>query len=117
MVGGHDGLTPLVYHEPHCNKYYWYIIYSISFMNFYSDLMVQTAPDCISFRWWAKRIFNAIPKYIKCISSSSVVSFKSKLDYYLKNIIDLPGRLGFSNSLDSGDILQWWTPREDLASN
>ena len=56
-------------------------------------------------------------KYIRCISSCSVVSFKSKLDCYLKNIVDLPGRPGFNNSLDSGDILQWWTPREDLASN
>ena len=61
--------------------------------------------------------FNAMPKYIICISSCSVVSFKSKLDFYLENIVDLPGRSGFSNSLDSGDILQWWTPREDLASN
>ena len=65
----------------------------------------------------AVRLFNAMPKYIRCISSFSVVSFKSKLDCYLKNIIDLPGRPGFSNNLDSGDILQWWTPREDLSSN
>ena len=74
-----------------------------------------------SFRWRAIRLFNAMPKYIRCISSCSVVtmivSFKSKLDCYLKNIVDLPGRPGFSNSLDSGVILQWWTPREDLASN
>ena len=47
-----------------------------------------------SFRWRAIRLFNAIPKYIRCISSCSVVSFKSKLDCYLKNIIDLPGRPG-----------------------
>ena len=70
-----------------------------------------------SFRGRASRLFNAMPKYIRCISSCSVVSFKSKLDCYLKNIVNLPGRPGFSNSLDSGDILQWWTPREDLASN
>ena len=70
-----------------------------------------------SFRWRAIRLFDAMPKYIRCISSSSVVSFKSKLDCYLKNIFDHPGRPGFSNSLDSGDILQWLTPREDLASN
>ena len=69
------------------------------------------------FRRRAKCLFNAMPKYIRCISFCSVVSFKSKLDCYLKNIIDLPGRAGFSNSLDSGDILQWWTPREDLTSN
>ena len=70
-----------------------------------------------SFRWRAIRLFNAMSKYIRCISSCSVVSFKSKLDCCLKNIVDLPGRPGFRNSLDSGDILQWWTPREDLASN
>ena len=59
-----------------------------------------------SFRWRAIRLFNAMPKYIRCISSCSVVSFKSKLDCYLKNIVALPGRPGFSNSLDSGDILR-----------
>ena len=69
------------------------------------------------FLCFAIRLFNAMPKYIRCISSCSVVGFKSKLDCYLKNIVDLPGRPGFSNSLDSGDILQWWTPREDQASN
>ena len=42
-----------------------------------------------SFRWREKRLFNAMPKYIRCISSCSVVSFKSKLDCYLKNIVDL----------------------------
>ena len=51
-----------------------------------------------NFRWRAIRIFNAIPKYIRCISSCSVVSFKSKLGCYLKNIINLQGRPGFSNS-------------------
>ena len=70
-----------------------------------------------SFRGRAICLFNAMPKYIRCISSCSVVSFKGKLDCYLKNIIDLLGRSGFSNSLDSGDILQQCTPREDLASN
>ena len=40
-----------------------------------------------SFRWRAIRLFNAMPKYIRCISSCSVVSFKSKLDCYLKNSI------------------------------
>ena len=37
-----------------------------------------------SFRWRAIRLFNAMPKYIRCISSCSVVGFKSKLDCYLK---------------------------------
>ena len=35
-----------------------------------------------SLRWRAIRLFNAMPKYIKCISSFSVVSFKSKLFNY-----------------------------------
>ena len=50
-----------------------------------------------------------MPKYIRCISSCSVVSFKSKLDCYLKNIIDLPGRPGLWRNL------QWCTLREDQA--
>ena len=62
-----------------------------------------------NFRWRVICLFNAMPKYIRYISSCSVVSFKSKLDCYLKNIVDLPGRPRFSNSLASGDILQWWT--------
>ena len=45
-----------------------------------------------SFSWRAMRLFNVMPKYIRCISSCSVVSFKSKLDCYLKNIVDLPER-------------------------
>ena len=64
-----------------------------------------------SLRWQAIRLFNAMS--IKCISSCSVVSFNSKPDCYLKNIVDLSGRPGFINSID----LQWWTPCEDLASN
>ena len=43
MVGGQDGPTPLVCHEPRWNKYYQYIIYSISFMNSSSDFIVQSA--------------------------------------------------------------------------
>ena len=70
-----------------------------------------------SFRWRAIRLFNAMPKYIRCIYSCSVVSFKSKLDSYLKNILDLPGRPELSNSLESRDISQWWTQREDLEDN
>ena len=61
----------------------------------------------MNIRWRAIRLFNAMPKYIRCISSCSVVSFKNKLDCYLKNVVVLPGRTGFSNSLYSGDILQW----------
>ena len=68
-----------------------------------------------SFRWRAIRLFNAMPNHIRCISSCSVLSFKCKLD--LRNIVDLPGRPGFNNSLDSMNYKQWWTPREDLAAN
>ena len=57
-----------------------------------------------------------MPKYIRCVYSCSVVSFKSKLNSYFKNIVNLPGRPGFSNSLVFGDISQWWTQREDLAA-
>ena len=72
-----------------------------------------------SFRWRAIRLFNAMPNpnHIRCISSCSVLSFKCKLDLYLWNIVDLPGRPGFNNSLDSMNYKQWWTPREDLAAN
>ena len=70
-----------------------------------------------SFRWRAIRLFNAMPNHIRCISSCSVLSFKCKLDLYLRNIVDLPGRPGFNNSLDSMNYKQWWTPREDLAAN
>ena len=87
-------------------------------MHYFTCKFGQNRVTCLyNFRWRAIRLFNAMPKYIICISSYSVVSFKSKLDCYFKNIIDLPDRPGFSNSLDSGNILQWWTPREDLASN
>ena len=34
--------STLLYHEPHCNKYYRYIIYNISCMNS-SDFNLQTA--------------------------------------------------------------------------
>ena len=70
-----------------------------------------------SFRWRVIRLFNAMSKYIRCIYSCSIVSFKSKLDCYLENIIDLHGRPRFSNILDSGDISQWWTQHKDMAAN
>ena len=69
-----------------------------------------------SFRWRAIRLFNAMLNHIRCISSCSVLSFKCKLDLYLRNIVDLPGIPGFNNSLDSMNYKQWWTPREDLAA-
>ena len=70
-----------------------------------------------SFRLREIRLFNAMPKYIRCIYSCSVVSLKSKLDCNLNNIVNLPRKHGFSNSMDSGDVSQWWTQREDLAIN
>ena len=75
------------------------------------------SPAYNSFRWRAIRLFNAMLKYIRCIYSCSVVIFKSKIHCYLKNIVDLPGRPGFSNSLDSADFSQWWTQHEVLAVN
>ena len=50
-------------------------------------------------------MFNRLPKSIRMLSSCSVVGFKSKLDSYLRNIVDLPCRPGFNNSLDGGDCL------------
>ena len=49
------------------------------------------------------RSINRLPKFIRMLSSCSVVGFKSKLDSYLWNIVDLPCRPGFNNSLDGGD--------------
>ena len=66
-----------------------------------------------SFRWRSIRLFNAMPNHIRCISSCSVLRFKCKL----RNIVNLPGRPGFNNSLDSVNYKQWWTPRDDLAVN
>ena len=43
-----------------------------------------------SFRWRSIRMFNRLPKSIRMPSSCSVVGFKSKLDSYLQNIVDLP---------------------------
>ena len=58
-----------------------------------------------SFRWRSIRMLNRLPKSIPMLSSCSVVGFKSKFDSYLKNIVDLPCRPGFNNSLDGGDCL------------
>ena len=50
---------------------------------------------------------NALPKSLRYITACSVVSFKTALDCYLKNIVYHPYILGFSNSLDAGDCIQW----------
>ena len=50
--------------------------------------------------------------------SCSVVGFKSKLDSYLRNTVDLPCWPGFnSNSLDGGDCLHGGHYADDLAAN
>ena len=41
-----------------------------------------------SFRWQSIRMFNGLPKAISMLSCS-VVGFKSLLDTYLRNIVDL----------------------------
>ena len=43
-------------------------------------------------------MFNILPNAIRMLSSCSVVGFKSQLDSYLRNIVDLPCQLEFSNS-------------------
>ena len=43
-----------------------------------------------SFRWRAIRLFNLMPKLIRCTLSGSVYSFKHWLHTYLTNIIDHP---------------------------
>ena len=62
-------------------------------------------------------MFNRLPKAICMPSSCSVVGFKSKLDSHLRNIADLPCRLGFNNSLDSGDCFYGGHYADDLAAN
>ena len=70
-----------------------------------------------SFRWHSIRLFNTLPRHIRLLSSCSVLSFKTKLDHYLMNIVDYPCQPGFNNSLDGGDSIRWSTLREDLAAN
>ena len=50
-------------------------------------------------------MFNRLPKAIRMLSSCSVVGFKSQLNSYLRNIVDIPCRHGFNISLDGGDCL------------
>ena len=49
-------------------------------------------------------MFNRLSKAI-CMLSSCSVGFKSQLDYFLRNIVDLPCLPGFNNSLYGGDCL------------
>ena len=70
-----------------------------------------------SFRWRSIRMFNRLPKSICMLSSCSVVGFKSKLDSYLRNSVDLPCRPGFNNSLDGGYCLHGGHYADDRAAN
>ena len=62
-------------------------------------------------------MFNRLPKAIRTQSSCSVVGFKSQLDSYLRNIVNLPCQTGFNNSLDGGDFLHGGHYADDLAAN
>ena len=53
-----------------------------------------------------KSVYNKLPKSICMLSSCSVVGFKSQLYSNLNNIVDLPYRSGFNNSLAGVDCLQ-----------
>ena len=64
-------------------------------------------------------MLNRLPKYIRTLSYCSVVGLKSQLDSYLRNIVDLPCRPRFTNSLDDGlaykvvTTLMTWRPMQD----
>ena len=70
-----------------------------------------------SLRWRAIRLFNSLPKFIRCTTSCSVYGFKHTLDSYLMNNVDHPCVPGFNNSLDGGDCIKWRTLFDDLAAN
>ena len=70
-----------------------------------------------SFRWRSIRMFNRLPKAIRMLSSCSVIGFKSELDFYLRNIVDLPCQPGYNNSLDGGDCLHGGHYADDLEAN
>ena len=103
-----------IWYLPLCSEYMEIVINHPLIICSYSERKGRLASLVYnSFRWRSIRLFNAMPKNIRCIYSCSVVSFKSKLDCYLKTIVvDLPGRPGFRNSMDYGDISQWWTQRD-----
>ena len=63
-------------------------------------------------------LVDRLPKCISMcmLSSCSVNRFKSELDSYLRNIVDLPCQPGFNNSLDGGDCLHGGHYADDLAA-
>ena len=62
-------------------------------------------------------MFNRLSKAIHMLSSCSVVGFKSQLDSYLSNIVDLPCHPGYNNSLDGRDCLHSCQYADDLVGN
>ena len=62
-------------------------------------------------------MFKRLPKCICMLSSCSVIRFKSELNSYLRNIVDLPYQPRFNNSLDGGDCLHGGHNGDDLATN
>ena len=51
------------------------------------------------------------------MSACSVDGFKSQLDSYLRNIVDLPCPPGFNNSLYGGDCLHGGYCADELTAN
>ena len=70
-----------------------------------------------SFRWQSISMFNILPKAIRRLSSCPVVGFRSQLDSYLRNIVDLPCQPGLNNSLDGGNCLHGGHYADDLTGN
>ena len=62
-------------------------------------------------------MLNRLPKTIRMLSSCFVAGFKSQLDTYLRNIVDLPCQPEFNNSMDSGDCLHGGHYADDRAAN
>ena len=59
-------------------------------------------------------MFNRLPKAFCMPPSCYVVGFKSQLDSYLRNIVDLPG---YNDSLDGGHYLHCGHFVDELAAN
>ena len=62
-------------------------------------------------------MFNGLPKSIRTLSLCVVVVFKSQLDTHLRNIVDLPCRPGFNNSLDGVEHLYDGDYADDMAAS
>ena len=90
--------------------------YSIIYVWKIIEGLVPNLSDPITYHL-SIRMFNRLPKCIRMLSSCSVIRFKSELDSYLRNIVDLPCLPGFNNSLDGGDCLHGGHYADDLAAN